>query len=96
MFLLVAKRYLQATVIIPTKLLDYSKLLFFSQVKTYIVNVNFIESAMTISRFRFLALFLKVFKLPISLQSSDSMSHIFGRLNEALSLPQSLLVVLKI
>ena len=96
MFLLVAKRYRQATVIIPTKLLDYSKLLFFSQVKTYIVNVNFTESAMIISRFRFLALFLKVFKLPISLQSSDIMSHIFGGLNETLSLPKSLLVVLKI
>ena len=96
MFLLVAKRYRQATVIIPTKLLDYSKLLFFSQVKTYIVNVNFTESAVIISRFRFLALFLKVFKLQISLQSSDIMSHIFGGLNETLSLPKSLLVVLKI
>ena len=36
--------------------------------------------------FHYLTLFLKVFKLSISLQCSDSMPHIFGLKNETLSL----------
>ena len=60
MYLLVAKQYWQATAITPKILLEYSNpFCFRSLKKNYIVIVNFIESARTVSGFHFLTFFLK-------------------------------------
>ena len=63
LYLLVAKWYCHATATFPKITLEYSKPFFSFPNKTYIVNVNFTESAKTIFSFPFLILFLIVFKL---------------------------------
>ena len=87
MYLMVAKRSWQVAAVIPKILLEYSKLYLFFSNKIYIANVNFCWTCKyNFQIFHFWTLFLQLFKLSISLQSSSSMSHTFGPKYETLSL----------